>query len=276
MTVNASMIAQLLRERYPEPEWATFTELADQTGGAARRIDFAAFNLYNSKGGLRVAYEIKVSRQDFLHELDHPEKRAFAEENFSQCYFAVAHGVVKSSDEVPEGWGLLVTTRAGDKLIRRKAAQHRDPKPPSLMWMLALMRRFHAKMTATPMARYAGKEVTLEELDELVAKRVSWERERLRAEQRRLVQAQRAANAEAQKARQVTAPLITLLQHAGGHYKWPDGPITSAHVVQWADAARSREARSLRASIRGVVRRAERSLAEVAELLRFEEGDDDK
>ena len=128
-------LGALLEERYPLPEWALIFELSKGTGwsGQEGRCDAAAFNCYPSKGYHRLAFEMKTGRGDFLKELDTPKKRAWLEENFHQTYFVCVPGIAKE-EEVPDGWGLLVESRSGDKLRRVKVARHRElpPLPESL------------------------------------------------------------------------------------------------------------------------------------------------
>lgn len=70
------------------------------------RIDLYAVNLWPSKGCHLLAYEVKVSRSDFLSELKHPEKRAQALRISTEFYFATPQGLVQP-DEIPEECGLV-------------------------------------------------------------------------------------------------------------------------------------------------------------------------
>lgn len=133
-------LLQLLRDRHtPNEEWATFAELRGATGyDNPQRIDFFAVHLWPSKGFNSIAYEIKVSRNDFKKELDHPRKRAFAESVSHQCYFVTPSGLVQA-DEIPEGWGLMVADAGGLK-IKKHALQRTDVKWPQ-SFMVSLARR---------------------------------------------------------------------------------------------------------------------------------------
>ena len=53
-----------------------------------------------------IAYEIKISRADFLSEIETPNKREAAMDWFSQFYFATPSGLVKP-EEIPAGCGLI-------------------------------------------------------------------------------------------------------------------------------------------------------------------------
>lgn len=169
-------LEELTAARHQAPEWMTFRELVTHDN---RRIDLATFNTWPSKGGLRRAFEMKRSRSDFLRELDDPEKRKFAETYFHESWFVVTQGVCDPA-EVPEGWGLLVTTKNGDKLRRHRVARQRtDPKPiPHQVWMWA-MRRVMAAHEADKWVRFDGDTVTREHVDEWFEHALVWERKRL-------------------------------------------------------------------------------------------------
>ena len=118
-----SAIVGALHARHPSNEWACFGEFTIHPGLGAGRVDFYAISAWPSDGFSAVAYEIKASRSDFLHELDQPGKRAAAWDFSNQAWFATPPGVVRDG-EVPEGWGHLVMSDSG-RLTRKVAAQQR-------------------------------------------------------------------------------------------------------------------------------------------------------
>lgn len=67
------------------------------------RID--AFALHVEKQWTR-AFEIKVSRSDFLHEITNPDKRAPALALSNEYFFAAPKGMI-DPDEIPDECGLL-------------------------------------------------------------------------------------------------------------------------------------------------------------------------
>ena len=119
-------LEDLLELRFPSPRWASFRELRQSTGfsGGEGRIDFAAFSTWPSDGDRTLACEVKRTRADFMREIEDPNKRAWVEKQFGECYFVMLPGLVKP-DEIPEGWGLRVSTKDGKKLRRLKAPQQR-------------------------------------------------------------------------------------------------------------------------------------------------------
>ncbi|MFD2168488.1 hypothetical protein [Tumebacillus lipolyticus] len=157
--MNAKQIIEALRQRHSQEnagvkEWAFFEELRVTTGlnplstrhrdyrldkSKAQRIDAWVINCYPSKNFLRVAYEVKVSRSDFLHEIKHQEKRQQALALSNQYFFVVPKGLVKP-EEVPEECGLIYVD--GNQRARVvKQAPMRETAPPDWGFLCSIARR---------------------------------------------------------------------------------------------------------------------------------------
>lgn len=88
--------------------WSFFEELRLGTGygrGKEQRIDAFAFGLWSKNWG-SMAYEVKVSRTDFLKELKTPLKRRMALRYSNLFWFVTPQGLV-APDEVPIEAGLM-------------------------------------------------------------------------------------------------------------------------------------------------------------------------
>lgn len=122
--------------------WICVTELPTTTGlyYPLRIIDVFALALIPSMNYERIAYEVKVSRADWLSELRHPKKRARAVALCNRFFFVLAHGIYKKGD-LPKGLcGILeITLERQIKLIRR--AVRRTIKPMPVGFIAALARR---------------------------------------------------------------------------------------------------------------------------------------
>lgn len=179
--IKAPDVTAAITAKHPPPEWATFPEMRNATGWEqSRTIDVAVFNTWPSGKGLRIAYEIKCSRGDFLKELDNPEKHAWVEEMFHETYFAAPAGLIKAA-EIPEGWGLLEVRRnkAGALTCRRAVrAPRRDAKDPGLGLTLALIRRAAEQVHAADARVYSivGTEVDADGLRRIVEEQTEAER----------------------------------------------------------------------------------------------------
>jgi len=75
-------------------------------------------------GGEFSAYEIKVSKSDFKHDVESfVQKQSDAMRNSNQFYYVCPHGLIEIG-EVPESSGLMWVDSAGAKV--KKVAPFRD------------------------------------------------------------------------------------------------------------------------------------------------------
>ena len=124
--MNSSEVIERLNEKYPPPQWAFFAELRVGTGYKNRkegknpeqRMDAWAINCYPSKQFATIAFEVKVSRSDYLHEIANPDKRQQAIQLSNEFYFVVPSGLVYA-EEVPDECGLMVVDDKGIKVIKK-------------------------------------------------------------------------------------------------------------------------------------------------------------
>ena len=131
---------RLLRARYDERAWALFPQVADSTGHSNRRYaDAIAFGLWASRGHEIHGFETKVSRGDWLNELNQPDKSAPIQ-NFCHRWWIVAgdRKLVKL-EELPKTWGLLIPR--GDGLEAKVQAPLLKPKKLTRKFCAAIMRR---------------------------------------------------------------------------------------------------------------------------------------
>ena len=99
--------------------WAFFDELRLGTGfrrDSAQSVDAFAIALWPTDHWATYAYEIKVTRADFLRELKHPLKRRPALRFSNLFWFATPEGLVKP-EEVPIECGLLEVRRNEKPLL---------------------------------------------------------------------------------------------------------------------------------------------------------------
>lgn len=151
--------------------WALFFELRNGTGFSRsdRYLDAMAMDTWPSSGLLRVAYEIKISRSDFLRELAQPEKRAWGVEVSNQFWFVCAPDVAKA-EEIPDGCGLLVATKGGEKLRAVKQAQQRNARDLDMLEVAAILRAADTSVSHRSLRwKYANQIIDEKKLDEIIA-----------------------------------------------------------------------------------------------------------
>lgn len=114
--LTSTMVLDVVQKLYSGGGWAFIRELRLGTGRAKRagwknqpkhikqRLDALAYNTWPSAQEI-VAFEVKVSRSDFLAELHTPGKRAAGLSLSNRFYFVTTPGVAYGSEIPPEcGW----------------------------------------------------------------------------------------------------------------------------------------------------------------------------
>lgn len=139
MNFNSDELKILLERRYCAPEWACIFEVPDQTGGANRRADAMAFNLWPSRGLEVHGFEVKVSRSDWLSELKNPEKSAKIQKFCDYWWIVTPPGIVKDG-ELPPTWGLLESTATKSTLRMKTKAPKLSPENFSDAFVASLLR----------------------------------------------------------------------------------------------------------------------------------------
>ena len=130
-----------IQYRHNEIEWHLFFELRHGTGyrhGSEGYTDAWAIHQYPSSGNnLRVAYEIKVFRNDFLREIKNTRKRRMAL-RYSNYFWCIAAAGVAKPDEIPAECGLIVVEGLEHKKVIE--APYRDSCPPTWQFVASVVR----------------------------------------------------------------------------------------------------------------------------------------
>lgn len=158
--MTSDRIVKLLENRHSGSEWAFLSELRTCTGYLAKAcyIDCYAAGLWEKTRGF-IAYEIKISRSDFLKDIkEFNEKQGEALANSTQFFYVCPHKMIDPS-EVPEVCGLMWANAGG--VVTKKVAQIRELKyglSPS--FVASLMRAISGKKEYNPLWKYLGKEIS--------------------------------------------------------------------------------------------------------------------
>ena len=99
--IKAKDIRDVLRKRFDGRYGWIFLE---EVGLGYSRIDAIAFNCWGKNE--KKAFEIKVSRTDFLQELREPSKREQVIQYVNKYYFVMPRGIASKS-EIPKGCGYI-------------------------------------------------------------------------------------------------------------------------------------------------------------------------
>ena len=105
--MDAQEIIVFLQDRHQAPDYIGIKEmrLGSGFGVSQRRIDFWALSTAPSKGNEATAYEVKVTRSDFLRDIRNPLKQRGARLYCDQFYFITPPDLIKP-DEIPDWAGL--------------------------------------------------------------------------------------------------------------------------------------------------------------------------
>lgn len=135
--LTSRQVLDAVRTRHSAVEWIFLEEVRASTGWGSvtydgngryrtgrgekaveQRLDAWALQLWSP--GAILAYEVKVSRADYLREVKDPEKRLFAELVSSEFYFATPVRLIRPH-ELPAGCGLIEVYEDGRVRTRVKA-----------------------------------------------------------------------------------------------------------------------------------------------------------
>ncbi len=147
--MNAEELVKLLRSKYRTEDngfnpRVILEQVPDGTGFVQKRwIDVAVFEMWSTKGLRRSAFEIKVTRNDFLNELSHPEKHAWCLECFHFFWFVAPKDVIQV-EELPAGAGWMYPK--GQRLcVARHPVLNPSPKLDDFL-LAAFMRAAHKEI----------------------------------------------------------------------------------------------------------------------------------
>lgn len=136
---SENAVFNLLKSRYPEQQYALMAQVADATGTAQSRwADAIAFGLWPSRGLEIEGFEIKVSRSDWLSELNDPSKSSAVQQFCHRWWIVAGSRKIVEPEELPATWGLMIPR--GEGLEAKVKAPLLKPKKISRKFCAAVMR----------------------------------------------------------------------------------------------------------------------------------------
>ena len=183
--INAATIKTILHNKYKLPEWSGLAEYRPFTGWNAtvNSIDFFAVGLYK-KNRKAIAFEIKVRRADFVLDVQRFQDKHEHALNLSHEFYYICPWGLIDPQEVPQQSGLM-WINASNRIQIKKVAQFRIPEwIQNFQYLQGFLKRFQQKtnLSLVPV-NYLGKEVSQEDIMEMVEKRLEQEfRHRIKSE----------------------------------------------------------------------------------------------
>lgn len=165
--ITEAKILGMLEEKHSGSECMFFKLLRTATGfDDARTMDAFVFYIYKTHDRKKIAYEVKISKSDFMREINHPDKRRDAMLFSNQYYFVAPKGMI-APRELPEGTGLMEVSKSA--IRTRSAAPWRKTQPLPDWFVASLLHRDPDKIGSDlKLFRYAGREMTKAELENLI------------------------------------------------------------------------------------------------------------
>lgn len=110
--------------------------------GAGRRCDALYVGFTSSSGRILVGHELKISRADWLHELDDREKADQWADQCHEWWLVVSDPTIVRDGELPAGWGLMAPGRSKTRLdIHHKPDRRPREHQPSWDTVRAILAR---------------------------------------------------------------------------------------------------------------------------------------
>lgn len=169
MTITHALIQELLARRHSSWEWKFFAEFRPLTGWGAplNAIDAVAVGIYKKQAKI-VAYEIKVTREDFIADVRQFKKKHELALMMSHEFYYICPWNVISKAEVPEVAGLYYVNQKNKiSLIKHAVYREQDCIPFSIVqgFVSHVGKAIHdAKIPV----KYLGRELTQEDFLALV------------------------------------------------------------------------------------------------------------
>ena len=137
-TVLAALVAHYRKPGSDRSGEILITEAA-APGGTTRRADLVRIGMWASRGTGIDVHEIKVSRPDWLRELDDPAKAEAWWPYCNRFWITAPPGIVRDG-ELPAGWGLMEPQARSRRFKIRVQADNKAPKL-TVALLIELLRR---------------------------------------------------------------------------------------------------------------------------------------
>ncbi|OMC07082.1 hypothetical protein [Mycolicibacterium fortuitum] len=153
----------------PEVGWNP----AGGPGGRAGGCDAIYVGFTSSSGRLLIGHELKVSRSDWLNELNKPGKADAWADQCHQWWLVVLDPSIVHDGELPPGWGLMSPGRSKTRMtVHVKADTKTDHRPSWLAVRSIMARQDTLRAKAIENFRRDAREDARREFDQQVAEAV--------------------------------------------------------------------------------------------------------
>lgn len=138
--IDAAGLRALLRQQFPANQYAMLYEVRDGAGFEARRsADVIMMGLWPSRGCQLEGMEIKISRGDWLREMQKPEKAEAIVQYCDHWWIVASRADIVRPEELPPTWGLMIPGKKGLRVIR--ASPRLNAQPIDRSFLAAMLKR---------------------------------------------------------------------------------------------------------------------------------------
>lgn len=161
---------------------AFLEQVGNATSSCTRHADAIVVGLWESRGLEIIGFEVKVSRQDWVKELKHPEKADPIAQYCNSWYLVLGDADILRFGELPLGWGLMIPHTKNTLKIVKESKRNLKPKPVDLPFLGAVLRRATEQCTTKAKLRAEfnrGYEEGHEEGKRDIKDRWEWDKKRV-------------------------------------------------------------------------------------------------
>lgn len=222
----------------PEVGWNPAGGLSGRDGGC----DAIYVGFTSSSGRVLVGHELKVSRADWLNELNKPGKADAWADQCHQWWLVVSDPSIVHEGELPHGWGLMSPGKSKTRMTVHTKAEHkgREHQPSWLAVRSIMARQDTLRAEAINRARSEARDEASTEVGERVEERIRLELSRNEHNDGTI--------------RELRAQLRSVENALGVNLAWKDKPagfLNQATVDEIAEVrAVLTETRSVKAAVR--------------------------
>lgn len=149
--VTTPALESMLREKYQRDRYALFFDVPDAVSlDARRRIDAVAVGIWRSVGRKVEAFELKVSRSDWLRELKQVDKADSVLKLCDHFWLVTGDPSVAKLEEIPACWGWMTATKHGLRIQRPAPRLPTDRDNMPWEFTLGLLRKLQDNLLASP------------------------------------------------------------------------------------------------------------------------------
>lgn len=150
--MNALDIVQAIQARHPLGKgWVCMREVTPPK--TTRRFDALALSVFQSHRTQVHGFEVKVSRSDWLAELNNPAKSGELQRWCTHYWLVCPRGVAEP-EEVPPGWGMMAAAETDGacslRQVKRPTVAAINPSTWDIAWWRCMLLRLADRQRATP------------------------------------------------------------------------------------------------------------------------------